>query len=60
MAITTFVLSGSIPTVSVSNSCLMLAALKGELNLPVLCSLNKYTSEVREVLYLSKLLYLTW
>lgn len=40
------------------NSCLMLAALKGELNLPAICSPTKYTSETRRVVYLSELLYL--
>lgn len=41
-----FVLSGSVPTVADSNSCLTLAALKRERNLPAICSPTKYTSEI--------------
>lgn len=38
MAMTVFVLSSTIPAVAVSNSCLTLAALKGELNVPAVFS----------------------
>lgn len=46
VATTVFVLSSSIPAVAISNSCLMLAAVKGELNLSTICSPTKYTSEI--------------